>query len=153
MATGHWLTNRGKLKLIQGDWDDAAATDIRIGYLATPQPAGLDTAAEVADINTVADLLALATEATFTNYARTALTRSAATEDDANDRVNMDAANVVIASAGGAVNNTLVGVFVFNNVGANDAARALLSIDWFAAPITTNGGDLTYAIADLYRAS
>jgi len=152
MATGHWLTNRGKLLLIQGDWHDLGANDIQMGLLAGSQPAALDTAAEVADIDTVAGLLAIATEATFTDYARKNLSRSAAAEDDGNDRVNMDAADVVWTAAGGASNNTLYGAFFFKT-GASDADRQLISVDWFASPITTNGGDLTYAIADLIRAS
>jgi hypothetical protein len=154
MATGHWFSNRGKLLIVQGQWDDAAAGAIKMGYLAGSQPASLDTAAEVADLNTVADLLALATEATFTNYARQTLTRTAAAEDDTNDRVNMDAANVTISSAGGATNNTLVGAFFYDaTTDTSDSTRLLLSVDWFASSITTNGGDLTYTINDLYRAS
>ena len=31
--------------------------------------------------------------------------------------------------------------------------RLLISVDWFATGVTTNGGDFTYAIADLYRAA
>lgn len=155
MATGHWFTNRGKLLLLQGQWDDAAAGAIKMGYLQTSQPAALDTAAEVADLNTVADLIgAGATEATFTNYARQTLTRTNASEDDTNDRVNMDASDITINSAGGATNNTLYGAFFYDaTTDTNDTTRLLLSVDWFATPITTNGGNLTYAIPDLYRAS
>lgn len=156
MATGHWLTNRGKLLLLQGKWDSAGASAIKCGYLQSPQPAAADTAAEVADFNTVADLLvtAGATEATFTNYARFSLTRTNATEDDTNDRVNLDAGDWVIAAAGGATNNTLAGVFFYDaTTDTNDTTRLLISVDWFASTITTNGGSLTYAINDLYRAS
>ena len=154
MATGHWLTNRGKALLIEGQWVDAGASAIRMGYLQTSQPASLDTAAEVADLNTVADLLALATEATFTNYARQNLTRAAYVEDDTNDRINMDISDVVIASAGGATNNTLYGAFFYDaTTDTNDTTRILLSVDWFASPQATNGGSLTYAVTDLYRAS
>jgi hypothetical protein len=156
MATGHWLTNRGKLLLLQGAWDDVGASIIRMGYLQTNQPAAVDTAAEVADLNTVNDLLVTAgcTEATFTNYARQNLSRSVVAEDDTNDRVNLDAADVTINSAGGAVNNTLYGAFFYDaTTDTNDTTRLLISVDWFASPITTNGGNLTYAIADLYRAS
>lgn len=153
MATGHWATNRGKLWHARGGWDDETGTDVRMGYLKDSQPATLDTAAEVADLNFVSDLLALATEANFTNYARQTLTRSAATEDDTNDRVNMDASDVVIANSGGALNNTLYGAFFYDETGGTDATRELLSVDWFASTLTTNGGSLTYAIADLYRLS
>lgn len=153
MATGHWLTNAGKKYLIDGGWTDAAGTNIKIGLLKDSQPAGLDTAAEVADLDTVSGLLAVATEADFTNYARTSLTRSAAAEDDSNDRVNMDASDVTWNSAGGTTNNTIYGAFIYDEGGGTDATRTLMSVDWFASPITTNGGNLTYAISDLYRAS
>jgi hypothetical protein len=152
MATGHMFTNRGKLKIVQGDWDDAAGTEFRMAYLTT-QAASMDTAVEVADLNFLNEVIPTSTEATFTNYARATLTRSNASEDDANDRVNLDASDVVIANAGGATNNTLVGAAHYEEAGGTDATRVLISIDWFATSQATNGGTLTYAITDLYRAA
>lgn len=155
MATGHFLTNRGKFLLLQGQWDDAGATAIRCG-LCKVQGAAADTAIEVADLNTVTDLITTAgsTEADFTNYVRKNLSRTNVAEDDANDRVNMDAADIVWTAAGGASNNTLFGAFFYDaTTDTNDTTRLLMSVDWFASSINTNGGDLTYAIADLYRAS
>jgi hypothetical protein len=152
MATGHWFTNRGKLIIAQGGWDDEGASDFKMGYLKDSQPASLDTEAEVQDLNFVSDLLALATEANFTNYARTSLTRTNAAEDDTNNYITFDASDVVIASAGGALNNTLYGAFFYEEGSGADANRPLISVDWFASTFTTNGGSLTYAIADLYRA-
>lgn len=116
MATGHWLTNRGKLLLMQGFWDDAAAGALKMGFIKDSQPAGLDTATEVAQLNTVAELLTsgtgLATEANFTNYARQVTTRVALEENDTpNDRIDMDIADITINNSGGAVNNTLYGAF------------------------------------------
>src|SRR4030095_3037976 len=95
------LTSRGKLALIQGKWDSVGASAVKIGLLKTTIGTGADTAAEVADFNTVADLLAATgvVEAAFAGYARVAMTRTNATEDDANDRVNMDTSNVVWAAA------------------------------------------------------
>jgi hypothetical protein len=155
MATGNMLTNRGKLLLMQGIWDDAGATAIRMG-LVKVQPAGADTQAEVDDLNTVNDLLvtAGATECDFTNYARKNLSRSNAAEDDTNNRVNLDAADVVWTAAGGAANNTILGAFYYDaTTDTNDTTRLLIGIDWFATGISTNGGDFTYAIADLIRAA
>jgi hypothetical protein len=154
MATGHWITNRGKKWLIDGGWTDTGAGELRMGYLSVSQPAALDTETEVNAIDTVSGLLAAgATEATFTNYARQTLTRGTATEDDTNDRVNMDISDVTIASAGGATNNTLYGAFFYTEGGGTDGTRELISVDWFASTITTNGGNLTYAVTDLYRAT
>ena len=58
-------------------------------------------------------------------------------------------------TAGGATNNTLYGLFVYDaTTDTNDTTRQLISVDWFAASITTNGGDLTYTPnTDLYRLS
>ena len=56
MATGHMMTNRGKLLIAQGAWDDVGSTLIRCG-LVKVQGATADTIAEVADLNTVNDLL------------------------------------------------------------------------------------------------
>src|SRR6185295_7072616 len=155
MATGHMLTNRGRLLLMQGQWDDAAATIIRCALLKV-QGAAADTQAEVSDLNTMNDLIVTSgcTECDFTNYARKNLTRTNATEDDANDRVNMDASDIVWTAAGGALNNTILGAAFYDaTTDTNDTTRLLISVDWFAAGLPTNGGDVTYAIADLYRAS
>lgn len=155
MATGHFLANRGKLLLLQGAWDDDAATIIRCALLKV-QGAAADTAVEVADLNTMNDLIVTSgcTECDFTNYARKNLARTNAAEDDANDRVNLDAADIVWTAAGGATNNTILGAAFYDaTTDTNDTTRLLISVDWFAAGLPTNGGDVTYAIADLYRAS
>ncbi len=147
------MTTRGGLLLTQGAWDDDAATLIRMGLMKV-QGAAADTQAEVRDLNTVTDLIVTSgcTECDFTNYARKNLSRSVASEDDANDRVNLDAADVVWTAAGGATNNTILGAFFYDaTTDTNDTTRILLSVDWFASSLTTNGGDVTYAIADLYR--
>lgn len=148
------LTNRGRLLHGQGVWDDAGATVIRVG-LCKVQGAAADTAVEVADLNTVNDLLVTAgcTEADFTNYVRKNLARTNWAEDDTNDRAQAVAALITWTAAGGASNNTLFGAFFYDaTTDTNDTTRLLLSVDWFAASITTNGGDLSYdASAGLYR--
>lgn len=154
MATGHMMTNRGKLLLLQGAWDDDAATLIRVGLIVGTQPTAADTAAEVADLNTVNDLLvtAGATECTAGGYARQNLSRTNAAEDDANDRVNLDAADVAFGAL--ATGQTIIGAFLYDaTTDTNDTTRLLISVDWFAAGVPTNGGTITYAIADLYRAA
>lgn len=156
MATGHMLTNRGRLLHGQGVWDDVAATIIRMG-LVKVQPAAADTQAEVDDLNTVAELLvtAGATECDFTNYARKNLSRTNWAEDDTNNRAQAVAAAVTWTAAGGASNNTILGAFFYDaSTDTNDTTRLLLSVDWFASGVPTNGGDITYdASAGLYRIS
>jgi len=162
MATGHFLTNRGKYLLTKGEWDTAAAGAIKCGYIQAAQNAAYDTSAEVAQLNFLGQLLTtgtgLAQEANFTNYptgTRFTLTRTSATEDDTNNRINFSCSTSwTIATAGGIVNNNLYGVFFYTtSTGTTDADYPLLSIDWFTSPITTNGGSLTYALNDIYRAS
>jgi len=152
MATGHWITAKGALFLMQGGWDDVSATNIKIGLLQSPQPATLDTLAEVSNLDFVSSLLALATEATATGYARQTLTRTNWTEDDTNDRANADASDVAFGALGGAVNNTIVGTFTFDEGGGTDASRTLISVDWYTTGVATNGGTYTTTIADAYRA-
>lgn len=155
MATGHWLTNRGKLLLLQGAWDDDGATVIRVG-LCKVQAAAHDTAIEVADLNTVADLVAGgSTECDFTNYARKNLARTSFAEDDTNDRVQAVASSVTWTAAGGTTNNTILGAFFYDaTTDTNDTTRLLLSVDWFTTGLPTNGGDISYDLSSgLYRAA
>lgn len=151
MATGAWLTNRGKKNLLLG-----RGSGFNIGLLVGTQPAGLDTQAEVEDLNTVAELLTsgtgLATECSAGGYARQALASFAATEDDTNNRVNIDYGDVAFGAL--ATGQTIIGAFVYDDtVDTNDTTRELIFVDWFASGIPTNGGTFTYAIADLIRLS
>lgn len=142
--------------MVQGNWDDDAATLIRCALLKV-QGAAADTQAEVADLNTMNDLIVTAgcTECDFTNYARKNLSRTAWAEDDANDRVNAVAALITWGSAGGASNNTIVGAAFYDaTTDTNDTTRQLISVDWYAASITTNGGDYNYdPSTNFYRAT
>ena len=150
----HWLTNRGKLLLMQGHWDDAGATVVRVGLLKTSIGTGADTAAEVADFDTVTQLLAATgvVEAAFAGYVRKNLTRTNASEDDANDRVNMDASDVVWTAA--PAGETIVGFFTYDaTTDTNDGTRLCMSVGWFASGVPTNGSDFTLTITDLIRAS
>lgn len=151
----HFLTNRGKLLLVQGQWDDAAATAIKVGFLQGASiPVAIDTEAEVQDLDTVAALLALTgvDEPTGGWYVRKDLTRTNATEDDTNNRVNLDAANVtwVAATAG----ENIYGAFWYDGtVDTSDTTRLLAGVLLFASVVPTNGSDLTLTITDLVRAT
>lgn len=150
----HWLTNRGKLLLLQGAWDDLGATDIRMGYIAgAAVPAAMDTEAEIQDLNFVSELLALTgvDEPTASGYARMTLDRTNATEDDTNNRVNMDAGNETLSSV--AAGDNIIAGFVYYHVGADDSANPLMSVFTLDAAVPTNGSDITATIADLYRAA
>lgn len=154
MATGHMLTNRGKLLLLQGAWDDVAATIIRC-FLVKVQGAGADTQGEIDDMNTVNDLIVTAgcTECDFTNYARKNLARTNFAEDDTNNWALAVATTITWTAAGGATNNTILGAGFYDaSTDTNDTTRLLLSIDWFASGQATNGGDISYnPSAGLYK--
>jgi len=153
MATGHWITAKGAQFLMQGGWDDVAASNIKMGLLQSPQPAALDTLVENSNINFITDLISTgAVECTATGYARTSMTRVNATEDDTNDRSNLDASDVSFGALGGAVNNTIVGTFTYDEGAGTDGTRLVISIDWWATGVPTNGGTFTVTIADHYRA-
>jgi hypothetical protein len=152
MTSQHLFTNKGKLWLVQGNWDTVGANNVKIGLLQTPVPSTAITYEQIADFNTVADLLAVATEATFTNYVRKSLSRSSWLEDDSMDVAAADAADVVWTTAGGPVYNAVAGLFIYVD-GVDDASRTLISVSWFDNPVVTNELDLTFVSNPLYRAS
>lgn len=133
------VTNAAKTDFVAGDlaWD---SDDIRVGLLSGASvPAGcLDP-----DLNDVAGLLAVsgAVECAATNYARKTTSSRTATKDTANDRANMDFANITWTALGGAVNETIRAAFTYKE-GASDAARRLISVHELTAT-PTNGGDFT----------
>lgn len=107
------------------------------------------------DLDTVSAILAngSTTEADFTNYARATLASLSATPDDANDRMDVDAADVTFTSAGGASNNTTTDAVIYEDVDGTDAnAIPLVQLD---AVFTTDGNDvkLQFATAGFFRAS
>lgn len=106
------------------------------------------------DIDTVTALLAVATvaECDFTNYSRKTLASLTATEDDTNNRANVDAANVTWTAAGGASNNTPVAAVIYDaTTDTNDGTRILVAYYDTGFSVATNGGDYVVSIADWLR--
>jgi hypothetical protein len=103
------------------------------------------------DLDTVATLLALGgvTEMTGGAYARQALTVTA-TEDDPNNRANIDAANITFGAVSG---KTAVALVIFEN-GINDAGRNLVAYydTGFGSGLTPMAGGLNVNINDFLRA-
>lgn len=151
----NWLSNRGKLLLLQGAWDDAAATAIKLGLLAGAAiPAAIDTEAEIQDLNTVGELLALTgvDEPAAGWYTRKDLSRSNAAEDDTNNRVNLDAADVTWTAA--TAGTSIYGAFYYDaTTNTDDTTRLFMGLVLFGSVVPTNGSDLTLTITDLIRAS
>jgi len=151
----NWLTNRGKLLLMQGHWDDAGATVIRLGLLSGASiPVAIDTEAEIQDLDTVDSLLILTgvDEPAGGWYVRKNLARTNAAEDDTNNRANLDAADVTWTAATAGTN--VYGAFWYDaTTDTNDTTRLLMGLILFSSVVPTNGSDLTLTITDLIRAS
>jgi hypothetical protein len=140
------MTNKGKLLLAQ---------NVRLWkalLIVGTQPVAADTVAEVADLNTVNDLLvtAGATECSVGGYARQTVGTITTTEDDTNDRVNIDSADIAFGAL--AAGQTIIGIAFYDyTTDTTDSTRLLLGIDWFATGIPTNGSTFTYTVADQFR--
>ncbi len=138
------VTNKAKFLFATGAVVPGT-TDLRIGLLKT-----LAAHTNVPDLDTVAGMEAHAdfAELTAGGYGRVALTSEAATEDDANDRANIDSDNVTFSAI--STGETIVGAFIFDNAGGADASRNLIAIyDLTSTP--TNGGTVTINVADFLR--
>jgi len=146
------VTNRTKGNIVKAYFGTfTAPASWHLLLLGGTTPGSL--AASVPDLNTVADLLAVGSvqELVATNYARATLDTGAATEDDTDDRGELDFADEVFASLGGATNDTIKALAVYE-FGASDAARNLVLVqDGLSMP--TNGSNITIGIADLLRAT
>lgn len=156
MALGHFFTNRGKY--VVAHYDMNGRTDLYMGLLqgAGGAPAGIDTQGEVNDLNTVTELLAVTSvdEATGGSYARQQLTSVTATEDDTNDRVNMDAANVTFSAV--AAGAEIYGGFISRGTGVDGddlVSVFILKDSGSGTGITPNGSDITATISDFARLS
>lgn len=108
---------------------------------------GTSTGTNNPDLDTVADLDAV----TSVNIHTERLTPGSitVTEDDANDRANIDCANLTFAAAPGV---TAQGLAFYHEVSAADASRQLVSIHTTGFPQPMDGG-LTVTVADFLRLS
>lgn len=100
-------------------------------------------------LNTVSDVDGLNSGATNIHSERIALTSEASTEDDANNRANVDAANVAFAPA---ASTTAVGVVIYHEGGGTDATRALVAGYTTGFPLAMDTG-LTVVISDFLHAN
>lgn len=93
------------------------------------------------------------TEADFTNYARKTGVSETRTQDDTNNRVDIDIPDQTWSSAGNGTNNTLVKLVVGVQTGSTDADIIPLTAQDFS--VTTDGSDLTAQVDSngFYRAA
>lgn len=133
------IYNRGKLRLAN---QNATAIAWRAGLITGTTTGTLDP-----DLNTVADLDAV----TGVNIHTERLTPASVTytEDDTNDRVNIDCANLTFAAAAGV---TAVGLFFYHEGSGTDATRELISMHNTGFPVPLDGG-LVVTVNDFARLS
>lgn len=116
----------------------SASTDIRQAVFTdagTPP-----TAAAVRDMNFLADLTAVYTEAAASGYARADLASVALTEVDGSDNVTLTAAAPTYTAVAAGETWEAAAFYI---EGASDAARVLLGVDTPTSPMITNGGNIT----------
>ena len=131
--------NRGKTRVFAGDTPLDTA-DLRMLIVT-----GTTTGASNPDLNTVADLDAVAGVGIHTE--RVALTGETVTQDDTNNRANADADAVVFAAAPAV---SALAAVIYDEGGGTDATRFLVSFHDTGFPQPMDGG-LTVNIADWLR--
>lgn len=133
------LTNRGKFRITT---TGAASMAWRVAVIT-----GNATGVHDVDINTVADLDALNAGATGIGTERLIPASVTTTEDDVNDRVNIDCANLTFAPAPGV---TAVGLVFYHETAAVDSSREVVTVHTTGFPQGMDGG-LLVTVNDLAR--
>lgn len=130
------VVNRGKYTVFNSG---IPALTLRMCYFTGTQVGTNDP-----DLNTVADLEAVS--GVTVGAERVALTSVTVTEDDVNNRVNVDAANLSFS----AVAATAQGVAIYDEGGGTDATRPIIAIYTTGFPVVMDGG-LNITITDWLR--
>jgi hypothetical protein len=128
--------NRGKTRLGTGAtvWTTSTIKALLLKSTATPN----------ADDNFVADAISGSLEISTTGYARVTMTSPTATEDDTNDRLSLDCADVAFGAVGDS--SQTAGWLVFYHEVTNDADSPLLfALD--LADTVLNGSAFTVTIS------
>jgi hypothetical protein len=123
-----------------------AANDALI--LVLLKSAGVESQATLQDYDTLQALLAATNdECDFTNYTRKTLSVTQNAVDDTNNWWNIDVADVVYTSAGGATNNTgAMAVVCYDPDTTAGTDADLVPMGIFDASFTTNGNNLNVNI-------
>lgn len=131
------VTNRGKYRLAR---QHVSAITWRAGLIT-----GTQTGVHSQTLNTVADLDAVTSVGIHTER----LTPGSVTytEDDSNNRVNIDCADLSFAAASGV---TAQGLFFYDEGSGTDASRDLISVHTTGFPQPVDGG-LNVTVADFLR--
>ncbi len=135
------ITNRGKYRLLNAAFG-GAALDLRMLAFT-----GTQTGVNEPDLNTVADLDAVASVAIHSE--RLTLAGETVTEDDTNNRAALDSSNASFAAAPSV---TAQGVAIYDEGNGTDAGRDLIAVYTTGFPQPMDGG-LNITINDLIRGS
>lgn len=131
--------NRGKLRLAN---QNATAIVWRAALFTGTQTGTLDP-----DLNTVADLDAVTSVGIHTERLTPASVTY--TEDDTNDRVNIDCANLTFAASAGV---TAQGIVFYHEGTGADSGRELICGSTTGFPVPIDGG-LVVTVSDFLRLS
>lgn len=133
------ITNRGKYRLVR---QHVSAVSWRAALIT-----GTQTGVHDVDLNTVADLDAVTSVGIHTER----LTPGSVTytEDDTNNRVNIDCADLSFAAAPGV---TAQGLIFYDEGSGTDSSRDLISVHTTGFPQPIDGG-LSVTVADFLRLS
>lgn len=131
-------------------WADASPTKFTVLLLRVAE-----AEADLIDHANVSTLLAAGnTEADFTNYERVGENHTAqvtgitVTDDNVNDKVDVDMNDITWAAAGGASNNNLLKLIVcYNSGGATPADTDLIPVAHHDFTVTTDGSDITAQVS------
>lgn len=131
-----FVFNIAKFQLLNGDIDFNAPDDIEVLLLE----AATDENADDVDI---AAVLARAGTTELATYTRGDLISEATTQDDANDRAEFDAADIVFSAV--VAQNAIVAYVIYKDVDGTDAnAIPIMFVDSATGlPLTPNGSDIT----------
>lgn len=130
------FANRGLFHLLSAAI--SGSTDIRQAVFTDAGTPPTDAA--VRDMNFLADLTAVYTEAAVSGYGRADLASVTLTEVDGSDNVTLTAAAPTYSSVAAGETWEAVAFYI---EGASDAARVLIGVDTPAATQVTNGGNIT----------
>ena len=136
-----FVYNPYKTRIMQGLVDfREAGIDARTALIKLKASTTTDTEDDtifVGDFSVLGELVA-------TNYARTALANQAVNEDLANDRAEFDADDVTNTALGGAANDDIGAILLFEFIVNDAASPAIAYIDDGGSDfaLTTNGSDV-----------
>lgn len=118
----------------------ASGADLRVALLMS------NTTADTANDGIVnLDDLTL-DECDSTNYSRQALSSEASNKDDANDRAELDSADITFASLGQDASRTIVGALLYEHVDGTDANDKVVAFYEFSSAVPTTASEVNLTV-------